>query len=89
MNVGIGVMAMPSAFYNAGMAVGLVAMVFMAGMCKYFDIRNNCQCSLYPSLPVIQIPTKFFKSWAIWQNEKRPSWISNQSAKSNFEKLLQ
>ena len=42
MNVGIGVMAMPSAFYNAGMAVGLVAMVFMAGMCKYFDIIKNC-----------------------------------------------
>ena len=41
MNVGIGVMAMPSAFYNAGMAVGLVAMVFMAGMCKYFDIGKK------------------------------------------------
>ena len=30
MNVGIGVMAMPSAFYNSGMLVGIVAMVFMA-----------------------------------------------------------
>ena len=27
-------------------------------------------CSLYPGLPVIQIPAKFFKSWAVWQNEK-------------------
>jgi proton-coupled amino acid transporter len=29
MNVGIGVMAMPSAFYNSGLVVGIVAMVFM------------------------------------------------------------
>ena len=30
MNVGIGVMAMPTAFYNAGMVVGIFAMAFMA-----------------------------------------------------------
>ena len=30
MNVGIGVMAMPTAFYNAGMVVGIIAMSFMA-----------------------------------------------------------
>ena len=30
MNVGIGIMAMPSAFYNSGMAVGIGAMAFMA-----------------------------------------------------------
>ena len=29
MNVGIGVMAMPSAFYNSGMVVGIVSMVFL------------------------------------------------------------
>jgi proton-coupled amino acid transporter len=29
MNVGIGVMAMPSAFYNSGLVVGIVAMIFM------------------------------------------------------------
>ena len=32
MNVGIGVMALPSAFYNSGMAVGIAAMVFMASI---------------------------------------------------------
>ena len=30
MNVGIGIMAMPSAFYNSGMVVGIGAMAFMA-----------------------------------------------------------
>ena len=30
MNVGIGVMAMPTAFYNAGMLIGIIAMTFMA-----------------------------------------------------------
>jgi amino acid permease len=30
MNVGIGVMAMPTAFYNAGTGVGIAAMAFMA-----------------------------------------------------------
>ena len=30
MNVGIGIMAMPSAFYNSGMVVGVGAMAFMA-----------------------------------------------------------
>ena len=27
-------------------------------------------CSLYPGLPVIRIPARVFKSWAVWQNEK-------------------
>ena len=27
-------------------------------------------CSLYPGLPGIQIPAKFFKSWAVWQTKK-------------------
>ena len=30
MNVGIGVMAMPTAFYNAGLVTGIIAMSFMA-----------------------------------------------------------
>ncbi len=32
MNVGIGVMAMPNAFYNAGMVVGIITMTFMASI---------------------------------------------------------
>ena len=27
-------------------------------------------CSLYPGVPVIQIPATFFRKWAVWQNEK-------------------
>ena len=48
MNVGIGIMAMPTAFYNAGLLVGLVAMAFMASVtihCMHLlvsDTHLNC-----------------------------------------------
>ena len=34
------------------------------------QLLNTWTCSLYPGLPVIQIPANFFKLWAVWQNEK-------------------
>jgi amino acid permease len=44
MNVGIGVMAMPSAFYNSGMVVGIAAMIFMAVItvhCMHLLVRHS------------------------------------------------
>ena len=43
MNVGIGVMAMPSAFYNSGMVVGIGAMAIMATItvhCMHLLVNN-------------------------------------------------
>ena len=49
--------------------------------------------SLYPGLPVIHIPAKFFKSWAVWQNEKdsvsaesdtSPQGASSKSCSNNI-----
>ena len=48
MNVGIGVMALPSAFYNSGMAVGIAAMVFMA------SITVHCMHLLVSKQPFLE-----------------------------------
>lgn len=44
MNVGIGVLAMPTAFYNSGTVVGLISMTGMAILtvhCMHLLVRNT------------------------------------------------
>ena len=44
MNVGIGVMAMPTAFYNAGLVIGIIAMSIMAVItvhCMHLLVRSG------------------------------------------------
>ena len=61
------------------------------GSTRAAGITLPISCSLYPDLPVIQIPFKFFKSWVVWQNEKdsvpAKSRTSSQGATLKREQL--